>query len=259
MQALWRSRSIVWSLTVRDLRSTYSQEILGFAWALLAPVTLMVVFTFFFHHAVGKGKIDTGGAPYEIFSYIGLLPWTFFSSSVSSAGTSLIANPLLNKVYAPREVFPIAQVATSAVSAGCASLALIALFGINTFAPSATSYWVPLLLLILLCFTVGVSMFISAITVYVRDMRHALPLMLQLGLFLTPVIYGLDTIPKDYRALYVGVNPLGAVIDGIRSSVLLGHAPNGLYTAIAAGVSVLWLVGAFLVFKRLETGFADVS
>ena len=105
---------IIWSLTIRDLRSTYSQEVLGIAWALLAPFTLMVVFTFL-SNRVG-GNIHTGGVWYPIFAYVGLLPWTFFSSSVSSGGTSLVGNALLNKVYAPREVFPISDILGSIVN-----------------------------------------------------------------------------------------------------------------------------------------------
>ena len=123
MIALWRSRTIVWSLTIRDLRSTYSQEVLGFAWALLTPLVLMVVFTFL--QGRFGGKIPTGGVWYPIFLYVGLMPWTFFSGSVSSGGTSLVGNPLLNKVYAPREVFPIAEILGTVVSTLCASAPLL--------------------------------------------------------------------------------------------------------------------------------------
>jgi ABC-type polysaccharide/polyol phosphate export permease len=260
IRSLWRSRSIVWSLTVRDLRATYNQEVLGLAWALLAPVTLMVVFTFLFNR-VGGGthKINTHGVWYPIFLYVGLLPWTFFANSVSGGGTSLIANPLLNKVYAPREVFPIAEILGAIVTALCASIALAARFIINGRAPSPTSYWVLPLLVILIVFSTGVTLLVAGLTVYLRDMRHALPLFLQLGLFLTPIMYGLDAFAPKWRNLYVMVNPLGGVIDGMRRSMLYGQAPVVSYTLIAAVVSCLWLVGAFMVFKRLETGFADVS
>src|SRR5262245_47442504 len=144
VQNLWRARGIIWSLTVRDLRATYNQEVLGIAWALLAPITLMVVFTFL----VGrfKGSVNTHGVWYPIFLYVGLLPWTFFSNSVSSGGTSLIGNPLLNKVYAPREVFPISDIIGAIVNALCATVALGVLFVIDGTWPSATFYWVPVLL-----------------------------------------------------------------------------------------------------------------
>jgi ABC-2 type transport system permease protein/lipopolysaccharide transport system permease protein len=257
VQNLWRARGIIWSLTVRDLRATYNQEVLGIAWALLAPITLMVVFTFLANRF--NSKIDTGGVWYPIFLYVGLLPWTFFSNAVSSGGTSLIGNPLLNKVYAPREVFPISDIIGAIVNALCATVALGVLFLIDGRVPSATFYWVPLLLLILLVFATGVTLVVSCVTVYVRDMRHALPLALQLGLFLTPILYGLNKIPTAWRDLYTFVNPLVAVIDGMRNCLLYDRAPTLSYTLIAAGASVIWLVGSFMLFKRLETGFADVS
>lgn len=254
--ALWRSRSIVVSLAQREIRSTYNQAVLGVAWALLAPFTLMVVFTVFFDRV---GHIDTGGVPYPLFSYLGLLPWTFFSNSVSSSGTSLINNPLLNKVYAPREVFPLAEVATAVVSLACASVALAVLFVVEAVVPSSTSYWVLVLLPIMFAFATAVALLVSSITVYLRDLRHALPLLMQLGLFLTPVLYSLQVIPSEWRGVYVAVNPLGGVIDGLRRCVLHGQAPNGWYTLIAAVSSAVWVLGAYLLFKRLETGFADVS
>jgi ABC-type polysaccharide/polyol phosphate export permease len=257
LTALWKSRGIVWSLTVRDLRSTYSQEILGLGWALLAPITLMVVFTFL--QGRFNGSINTGGVWYPIFLYVGLLPWTFFANALSKGGTSLIGNPLLNKVYAPREVFPLSDIIGAIVNTLCASFALGILFLIDGTTPSASSYWVVPLLLILLVFTTGVTLVVAGLTVYLRDMRHALPLGLQLGLFLTPILYGLNEIPKEWRNLYVAVNPLVAVIDGMRRALLYDQAPQATYTIIAAVVACIWLLGSFMLFKRLETGFADVS
>ena len=126
-------------------------------------------------------------------------------------------------------------------------------------APSATSYWAIPLIVILVAFIVACTLLASSVTVYFRDLRHALPLVLQLGLFVTPVVYGLNEIPRDFRAAYVALNPLGGVIDGLRQSVLMGHSPNAAYTLIAAGSAALYLLGAYMLFKRLETGFADVS
>ncbi len=257
MNALWRSRTIIWSLTIRDLRSTYSQEVLGFAWALLTPLVLMIVFTFL--EGRFGGGINTGGVWYPIFLYVGLMPWTFFSGSVSSGGTSLVGNPLLNKVYAPREVFPIAEIFGTVVSTLCASVALIILFIIDGRLPSVTSYWAIPLLVILLIFTLGITVLVAAMTVFLRDMRHALPLFLQVGLFATPIIWPLTKIASEYRLAYVAVNPMAGIIDGLRRCVLYDQAPRASYTLVALGVSVLWLFFGYVVFKRLETGFADVS
>jgi ABC-2 type transport system permease protein/lipopolysaccharide transport system permease protein len=145
------------------------------------------------------------------------------------------------------------------VSTLCASAALVVLFLIDGRLPSATIYWAPLLLLILLVFTLGITLLVAAMTVFLRDMRHALPLFLQVGLFATPIIYPITEIAKQWRLFYVAVNPIAGIIDGLRRCVLYDQAPRASYTLIAAGVSVLWLFFAFVLFKRLETGFADVS
>ena len=230
-RALWASRHIVLNLGKRELRVRYSQAVLGLAWALLTPLVLMVVFSLFIQRVV---HIETHGIAYPVFSYTGLLAWTFFSGAVASSGNILVSNPLLNKIYAPREVFVFATIGTSAVDALAASLALIVLFVIYGDYPQATSIWVPLLLLILVAFATGVGLIVSALTVYVRDLRHLLPLLLQVGLFVTPVIYGLGKIPKEYRAVYVFVNPVAMVIDGLRETVLYGNAPNLMYLGLAS-------------------------
>jgi ABC-2 type transport system permease protein/lipopolysaccharide transport system permease protein len=255
-QALWRARAIIWSLTIRDLRSTYSQEVLGIAWALVAPVTLMVLFTFLSKRVTG---IETGGVWYPLFAYVALLPWTFFSSSISKGGTSLVGNPLLNKVYAPREVFPISDILGAIVNVAFASIALAILFIIDGTWPASTSYWVVPLALITFVFTTGVTLFLAGITVYLRDMRHALPLILQGGLILSPIIYGMDKIPEEWRNVYVALNPLAGIIDGLRRCILYDQAPVASYTIIAAVMACIWVFGSFVLFKRLETGFADVS
>jgi ABC-type polysaccharide/polyol phosphate export permease len=255
-EQLWSSRHLVWNLGKRELRLRYSQAVLGLAWAILTPFVLMVVFSVFVKHIANP---QTHGIPYPIFSYTGLLAWTFFASAVASAANVLISNPLLNKVSAPREVFVLATIGTSGVDALIAASVLGLMFVIYWIPPQPTSVWVPLLLLVLATFTVGVGIFFAALTVYLRDLRHALPLILQVGLFATPVFYGLNAIPVEYRAIYVFINPVAMVIDGLRQTVLYGHAPNMTYLGLSSLSSLIVFVGGYLLFKRLETGFADVS
>ena len=257
LRDLWRVREVIGALVERELRSRYAQAVLGFAWVLIGPFVLMVVFSVFFNRVA---KIDTHGIPYALFSYVGLLPWTFFSGAVSSGGMALVSNvALLNKVYAPREVFVLSSVATKIVDTTLAALALVFLFLVKETAPKGTSVWVPLLLLILLVFTTAVTLLAAALTVYLRDLRHALPLILQLGMFATPVLYGSGAIPHKWRLIYAGMNPVAATIDGLRQAVLYGHAPRADTTLVAAAVSVVWLLVGYAVFKQLEAGFADVA
>lgn len=258
VRELRQSLPIIRGLVVRQVRSQYSQQVLGIAWAVLAPLAQMFVFTFLLNR-VGGSSFDTGGVWRPLFLYVGLTAWSFFASSVTSAGSSLVGNPLLNKVYAPREVFPLAQVCSSGVD-GLACTALLPLLFIGAGRwPSATIYWAPLLILILIIVTTAAALAVSAITVYVRDLRSGLPLLMQLGLFLTPILYPVSKIPPNLRTLTMTLNPVAGVVDGLRRCLFFDQAPDPAYTAIAFGMSVLYLIGAYMLFKRLETGFADVS
>jgi ABC-2 type transport system permease protein/lipopolysaccharide transport system permease protein len=248
---------LVWTLSERELRARYKQTRMGFAWALITPFLLMVVFTVFFRRAV---RVETGDVPYPLFAYIGLLPWTFFSTSMSKGAVSITSNmPLINKVYCPREVFPLSSIAVAAVDTAIAVSILGVLFVIYDFMPQPTSVWVPLLMLIQMAFTVGVTLVMAALVVYIRDLRQVLPMLLQLALFATPVAYGIDFIDEKWQPLYSVLNPLVPIIDGYRKTVLFGEAPDLELLALATIPSVLWLVGGYLLFKRWETGFADIA
>jgi ABC-type polysaccharide/polyol phosphate export permease len=253
---LWEARTLVRTLAEREVRIRYKQAVLGFAWAVVTPVVLMVAFTLFRKAA----RIDTGPVPYPLFAFIALIPWTFFSTSVAQGGLSLINNvPLLNKVYCPREVFPAASVVVAGIDSVISTIVLGLLFLRYGFAPRPTSVWVVAILPIQVMFTLGVTLLVSAVIVYLRDLRHALPLILQMGLFVTPVAFPLDVVPWHFRHLYVALDPLAAVIDGYRRSVLFGRPPSLPLLAVAAVSSCVVLAGGYAAFKRLETGIADVA
>jgi ABC-2 type transport system permease protein/lipopolysaccharide transport system permease protein len=260
VRELWGSRDLVMVLTERDLRVRYKQTKMGFAWAFLTPLLMMVVFTVFFGKAV---DIDTQGVPAALFFYTALVPWTFFASSVSSGGTSITGNlSLVNKVYCPREVFPLASIATAAVDSLIAATLLIVLFAGYGEMPHGTSVWVPVLLGVQLMFTIGVALILSSVVVYLRDLRNILPMVVQFAMFATPVAYSFDDPEKfsgTFRTVAAVVNPLVPVIDGYRRTVLLGEPPRLGLLAISAGVSALVMSGGYLLFKRLETGFADFA
>ena len=257
LREIWGARELVRSLAERDLRARYKQAFLGVAWAVVTPLVLMAVFTVVFDRVT---KVDTQGVPYPLFAYVGLVPWTFFSSSVSTAGVSLVANTsLLNKIYCPREVFPLAAVIVAGVDTALSLFALVPLFVITGHGPTAQSVWVPLLFAIQLCFTLGVTLAVSSILVYLRDLRHALPIILQFGLFATPVAYGIGTIAESSRILFAAVNPLAPVIEGYRETVLYGRPPEWATTVAGSVTAIVVLAGGYVLFKRLETGIADVA
>jgi ABC-type polysaccharide/polyol phosphate export permease len=257
VREVWGARELVRTLAERDFRVRYKQAVLGFAWTLLTPFALMVVFTIFFKRVA---NVDTGGVPYPLFAYLGLLPWTFFSTSVSNGGQSLIVNSqLINKVYCPREVFPLASTVVAAVDTAISVLMLCLLFVVTGFLPKPTSVWLPVMLAVQVTFTFGLTVLTSAVVVYFRDLRHVLPILLQLGLFATPVAYSMDVVPENLRVLYSAANPLAPVIDGYRRTILYGSAPNWELLIPGAITSLVVIVVGYLVFKRLEPGFADYA
>ncbi|MFI5533879.1 ABC transporter permease [Kitasatospora sp. NPDC051853] len=251
------ARELVRALAERDLRARYKQAVLGFAWAVLTPLALCAIFTLVFQRAV---KIDTGGVAYPLFAYVGLIVWQFFSNTMNQGALSLANNlSLLNKVYCPREVFPLATMLVASVDMLIGIGVLGLLFLAFWTAPAATFFWVFPLLLIQLAFTYGVALVLSVAVVYLRDVRHLLPIITQMGVFATPVAYPLSQIPQKLQEVYVAFNPLGAVIEGYRRALLHGQAPDLTLTGIASVSALVVLCGGYLVFKKLETGIADVA
>jgi ABC-type polysaccharide/polyol phosphate export permease len=259
LKELWAFRELTATIAERDLRVRYKQAALGVVWALVAPVVMMIAFTVLLHRVA---KVNTGGAPPALFYYLGLLPWTFFASSISNGGLSLVNNnELLNKLYCPREVFPIAAIIDATVDALIATCVLAVLFPITGFAPKAQIFYLPLLLLVMTIFTLGVTLAVSAVVVYARDLRLVLPLAVQIGLFVTPVVYASNSISSS-KAFLLGssaLNPLVPVINGMRDTVLNGLAPDWASLGVGAACALLYLIGGFLLFKRLETGMADIA
>jgi ABC-2 type transport system permease protein/lipopolysaccharide transport system permease protein len=259
MVELWSFRELMLTLAERDLRVRYKQAVLGVAWSVFMPVLLMLVFSIVF---TKFGKVNSHGAPYAVFAYLGLLPWTFFSSSLSAGGLSLVSNtPLLNKVYCPREVFPLGSVIVAAFDAIIASFVLVLLFAVTDYGPRWDVVYAPLYLIVLVAFTVGVTLMTSVIVVYMRDLRIVLPLILQVAIFATPVAYNAGVVARSQSKLiiYSALNPLVPVIDGMRRGVLTGEGP--IWSSLIAGscTTVFVLVFGFWLFKRLETGMADVA
>ncbi len=256
LRECWGARSIVLSLAERSLRTRYKQAFLGYLWAIITPLVLMVGFTIIFGRIA---KVDTNGAPYVLFAFLGVVAWDFTSTALDQGSLSLINSlSLLNKIACPREVFPLSNMAVAAADATLSVTCLLVLFAITGTLPSVTSVWVLAILPVHILLTAAITMGASIVVVYLRDLRYALPLMLQFGLLVTPVAYGLDVIPGAFRMLYVVVNPLGGIIDAYREAVLFGHAP-GRYFAAAAASTVVIFLGSYWLFKRLEIWITDVA
>jgi ABC-type polysaccharide/polyol phosphate export permease len=254
---LWRARPLLRALAQREFRARYHQTALGMAWAVITPLLLMGVFTVFVRRFA---DVDTGGIPYPVFAYLGLLPWSCFSTSCSRGGVILVLeSSLVNKVRCPREVFPLATATTALIDMGISAGVLALVMLATGTAPTWQVVWVPLILVVQVAFTVGAVLFLSITVVYFRDLGQALPLVLQLGLFATPVAYAAATITDQTGAWYAVVNPLVGVIDAYRACVVGGQAPPWDLLGPSALGAVAYLAVGALVFKRYEVGIADVA
>lgn len=249
-------RHLVLALARRDFTARYKQTLLGVAWALIVPLITIVVFSLFVQRFA---KIDTRGVPYPLWSFVGLLPWTFFSGAVQSGGTNLLSNrPLLNKIYASRAIYPLAGIALSAADLLISAGALGFLFLAYWYAPSPL-FWlaIPLLALNVLV-VIGVVLIVSILTVYVRDLRNAMPVVLQLGLFATPIVYPLTQIPEQWRSLYCALNPMAPIIDSYRRVLLYGQLPEWTYLGLGTASTLVLLVASLTFFSRYERGVVDI-
>jgi ABC-2 type transport system permease protein/lipopolysaccharide transport system permease protein len=257
LREFWHARELLWALTEREFQARYAQTLLGIGWALVTPILLMLVFMLFVNRVV---NIDTHGAPYSLFVYLGLLPWTFFSSSVSRGGQILVfESSVLNKVRCPREVFPASAITVAGYDFALSVFVLGVLFIITGYEPRTTAIWVPLFLVMQIAFCTGVALGLSVIVVFVRDIAQAIPLLLQLGLFATPVAYDINAIPTHWQPVYAALNPLVGVIEGYRDTILYGLQPPWRLVIPSAISAFVYLVGGYLIFKKLEAGIADVA
>lgn len=249
-------RELLWTLTVREVKVRYNQTVLGVAWAVAQPLALMVAFTVFFGRFAG---VPSDGLPYPLFFYAALLPWTFFTTSLAFGVPSLVTNTsLVTKVYFPREILPLASVLSAGVDFAAAAIVYGLLMVVYRVAPtSAFVYLVPLLT-VQLVFTLAVTLILSAVNVSYRDVRYALPLVTQIWLYATPVIYPLSVVPVGIRAGYLAVNPMAAVIEGYRRVLVAGQPPEMPMLALSAASAAALLAGGYAYFKRAERAFADV-
>jgi homopolymeric O-antigen transport system permease protein len=252
---LWRYRELLISMTLRDTRVRYRQSTLGPAWALLQPLALMVVFSLF----LGRfAKMPSHGVPYPIFYSAALVPWSFLAAALPTAASSLILNSaLINKVYFPREIFPIVGVAAAAADLGFASIGLAGMMVYYHTPLSACLLYLPVLFLgeFLLCLAAG--LFLAGVSVYLRDIRHALPVMMQVWMYASPVVYSLDSVPQRFRLAYLVLNPMATYMDGYRRVILEGRAPQLPFLALTLLLSGLAFVLSYRTFKVMEQRCAD--
>jgi lipopolysaccharide transport system permease protein len=257
LRELWKYRELLYFLTWRDILVRYKQAVLGVAWAILQPLLTMIVFTVVFNMALGV-KSPASDVPYAVFSFTGLLPWQFFAGALSRSGVSLVGNAnLLTKVYFPRLVIPFSAVLAGLVDLGISFLVLIGLMAAYGIVPTWHAVFLPLFVVLALAAALAVSLWLSALNVLYRDVQYVIPFLVQLWMFVSPVIYPLDKIPAGPLRVAFALNPMTGVIGGFRWALLGQQFPGGLMWVSLSVVMVL-LFGGLFYFKRMERVFADV-
>lgn len=256
LRELFRYRELLWQITRREIRVRYKQSLLGMIWAVLQPLSLMVVFTVFFSWFA---RMESEGIPYPLFSYAALLPWSFLASSLTSAVPSLIANShIITRIYFPREIIPLASVLAALFDFLFAAGAFVLLMIWYGVAPTPRALFIFPLLVVQVAFAAGVSLLLSSFTVLYRDVRHVLPLLLQIWMFITPILYPASIVPGGWREAYFALNPMAVIVEGYRSAIILGAAPGAGRLLLAAVESAALLWAGYAYFKHLEKDFADI-
>lgn len=249
----WTFRELLYFLVWRDVKVRYKQTLLGASWAILQPLLSMVVFSFFFGELA---KIDSDGLPYPIFNYAALLPWTYFSGSLSGAANSLVGSAhLLTKIYFPRLILPVSSVFSGFVDFAFAFSILILMMIFYQIQPTAYVFLLPLFLLLAMITALGSGLWLAVLNVRYRDIRYVVPFLTQIWMFATPVVYSSSLLDEPWRTLY-GLNPMVGVVEGFRWA-LLGRNPPGPMMWLSIIVAIILFVTGLIYFRKMEATFAD--
>ena len=256
--ALWEYRELLGFLVWRDVKVRYKQTALGVAWIVVQPLVSMVIFSVLFGYLL---QAPSNGVPYPIFAYAGLLPWTYFAGSLTRAAQSLVGSAnLITKVYFPRLVIPLSGVVGGLVDFGVASLVLAGLMVWYRVPPTANIVWLPLFLLLAMATALGFGLWLGALNVRYRDVNYLVPFLVQIWMYVTPVIYSVTLIPERYRWL-LALNPMTGVVEGFRWALLGGvmdAEPPGALFAVSVAITLVVLVSGAVFFRSTEWTFADI-
>jgi lipopolysaccharide transport system permease protein len=252
---LIRSKDLVWSWTRRTIQSRYQQSVVGGLWMIIQPAAMVAIFTVIFTRFV---PVDTGGSPYAVFSYVAVIPWTFFSTSLNDMATSMVVNmSLVTKIYFPREALSIAAMLARLLDFTVAAGLLVVLmlfYRVQVF-PLGLLY-IPVILLIQIVLVLGLGLLMAALNVFYRDVQSLLGLVLQLWFYASPIIYPVSMVPSNLRPYYF-FNPMAGILESYRA-VLINQTLPGDYLLIAGLISLAVFLGGYWFFKRVEFQFADI-
>lgn len=255
LRELLNYKDLFITLAYREFRVRYAQTFLGFFWVVLQPVVTIFIFTFIFGKAI---KVDTGDIPYPVFALTGMVAWSYFQFVVGQAGKSVLAEQaMIQKIYFPRLIIPLSKALVGIIDFLMTFILLIIAMVIYGVSPSMNIFWVPLFFLMTIVASLGIGIWISALTIRYRDIQHIIPFVIQVGLYATPVAYSTVYIPEKYLLFYYLINPMVGVVEGFRWSIIGGQFPH-TYIFLSAGVILLIFVSSLFYFKKVEREMADI-
>ena len=255
LSELWAYRELLYFLTWRDVKVKYKQTIIGAGWAILQPLTTMLVFTLVFKKIA---DISSEGIPYPIFAYTALLPWNLFATALNRSTVSLVSQVgLISKVYFPRLIIPLSAAFSGIIDFAIAFVILVGMMFWYGITPRWAILSLPLFITIGLIAALSVGLWLAALNVRYRDVGHAVPFLIQIWMFASPVAYPVGLIPEKWRLLY-SFNPLAGVIEGFRWALLGKESPDFRVIAVSTMVVFALLFGGLIYFKRTERTFADL-
>lgn len=251
---MWESRELLYFLVWRDLKVRYKQTVLGATWAVVQPLATMLIFTVVFGRLA---RLPSDGVPYPLFAYCALVPWSYFATALAQSSNSLVdQSRLITKVYFPRLLVPLASVIAGLVDLVITIVVLLGMLLYYRIVPGPAALALPLFILLAMLTALAVGLWLSALNVRYRDVRHTIPFLIQFWLFATPVAYSTSLVPTRWRTIY-GLNPMAGVVDGFRWA-LLGREPPGAMLVVSVVTVAAIAVGGLFYFRRVEHSFADV-
>ncbi|MBX3344642.1 MAG: ABC transporter permease [Nitrospira sp.] len=254
-QELWGARELFYFLAWRDLKTRYAQTVIGASWALMQPLLSTLIFTLVFSYLA---KVPSDGLPYPLFAFAAILPWSLFAKSLERSTLSVVTEGgLIKKVYFPRLIIPISSTFINLVDFAVGLLILVGMMAWYQLLPQWTVIFLPLFVGVALLAALSVSLWLSALNVKYRDVASVVPLITQLWMFASPVLYPASLVPESLR-WYYGLNPMAGVIEGFRWALFGKAAPDWSMVSVSLGVVLVLLVGGVMFFRRVERTFADV-
>jgi lipopolysaccharide transport system permease protein len=255
LQELWEFRELLYYLVWRSIKVRYKQTVLGASWAVLQPLLTMLVLSVF----LGRfARMPSSGIPYPLFAYAGLVMWTFFTGGLSQATQSIVEQQaMITRVYFPRILLPVSGVIAATIDLLLSLPVLVVLMLFYGIAPSGAVWMLPVFFLLAAATALGIGLWLSALNVRYRDVRYAIPFLIQLWFLSTPVMYPASVLPDRWKVLY-GINPMAGVVEGFRWGLLGGTEPPGRLLFASITMILFALLAGFLYFRRMEATFADV-